>query len=184
MKTVQQVINEADILVPNVLSVQQKLDQLNNITNEFYNNIKVPSVIIFPMISNPIEVPVNDMKDKDINYIQVGYMIYKNDDHVGTFNTGNRFDYNNTSKLLTLRPSYKKGSDCVIRYYKSRSKTYTISTLDTDIDAPSEFQQSFVPALAAWIALTQDDISRSSIYEAQYRSVWNAASQNYGSEQS
>lgn len=184
IKTVQQVINEADILVPNVLSVQQKLDQLNNLTNEFYNNVKVPSVISFSMENGTEVVPVYDMRDKDINYVQAGFLVYKNDDHVGTFNTGNRFDYDNETRTLTLKPSYPKAVECVVRYYKSQSKIYTTSNLDTDIDAPSEFQQSFVPALASWIALTQDDISRASVYEAQYRSVWNAASQNYGSEQS
>ena len=49
MKTVQEVINEADILVPNVLSNAQKVEQLNNITNEFYNNVKIPNSISFPM---------------------------------------------------------------------------------------------------------------------------------------
>ena len=180
MKTVQEVINEADILVPNVLSNAQKVEQLNNITNEFYNNVKIPNSISFPMPTNSAIVPANDIKEKDIEVVQIGFLNYRDNNKAGTFNTGNRFTFDDNSKVLTVYPRYPKEEQCIIRYYKSKSKIYRTSLINEEIDAPVEFQQSFVSALAAWIALTQDDIAKSSVYESQYRSVWNAASQNYG----
>lgn len=183
MKTVQQVINEADLLVPNVNTIQQKIDQLNNITNEFYNNVKIPEHTFFNVIKNQTNYTITGakIKEKDIENVQVGFLNYRSNEHADTFNTGNRFTFNDSTNELVITPPYTKNDTGIIRHYRCKNKTYTSDNMNEEIDAPEEFQQTFVNALASWIALTQDDITRASIYEANYRSTWNAASQNYGS---
>nr|WP_256703276.1 hypothetical protein [Paenibacillus peoriae] len=66
-----------------------------------------------------------------------------------------------------------------MRYSRIGTTTYTSSNLTIEPDAPLEYQWTYIPALAAYIAHSQDDAVKASNYENQYKAAWNVAAQNY-----
>ncbi|MNW68877.1 hypothetical protein D3C74_477610 [compost metagenome] len=57
--------------------------------------------------------------------------------------------------------------------------TFTTANLINVPDAPEEYHWTYIPALAAYLANTQDDGVKAANYENQYKSAWNVAAQNY-----
>lgn len=181
MKTIQQIVDDADKLVPNVVPVQDKVAQINNIERDFYANVKVPDVHYFNFTKgqSTYNLTGTDLKSKDIEVIQTSVLNYRQDKNTGTFNTNNKFTFNDNTKELKLSPAPTFSGEGRVMYYKNSTSNYTMSDLNTVINIPEEFQQTIIYALCAWVALTQDDISKATVHETKYRSDWNAASQNY-----
>lgn len=182
MLTIQQVIDAADNLVTNVIPVDEKVKQLNNIDRDFYANVKVPTTYYFGFEKNIglYELAGAKMKSKDIEIVQIGPYNYKQDKNTSSFRTSNLFNYNDENKELNLIPPPPFRGEGRIMYYMNSFADYSTSDMDHVLEIPEEFHQTFIPALASWIALVEDDITKATVYETQYRSAWNAASQNYG----
>lgn len=178
----QDIINAADVLVPNVIPIEEKVEQLNDIDREFYNNVKVPTNYFFNFEKglNEYELAGAKLKSKDIEFVEVGMFIYKNGFNTSSFRTSNLFDFNDENNILTLHPPPPFRGSARIVYYKNSFSEYSADDLTQQLDIPTEFHQTIIPALASWIAFTQDDITKATVYEAQYRSDWNLAAQNYG----
>lgn len=84
------------------------------------------------------------------------------------------------SMILSPAP-YQNGLQGIVRYHRI-AITFTIGNLIAVPDAPEEYQWTYIPALAAWIANTQDDAAKAANYESQYKALWNEAAQNYQNE--
>lgn len=181
MVTIKNIIDEADILVPNLLSDADKVTQLNAINQDFFTLIKIPKLARFSATSGePGYTLPADVRAKNIDLVKVGLLQYLDLQSDSVTPTQNTFDYNDENNSLTLSPApYQNGLQGIVRYHRIATTTFTSSNLEVTPDAPAEYHWTYVPALAAWIALTQDDSDKATLYEAQYKTAWNVAAQNY-----
>lgn len=181
MLTIQQIITEADILVPNVLAAADKVTQLNAINNDFFNVVKIPQLTQFSAVSGQPDYPLPaDVRAKNIDLVEVGLLNYRDLLSEDVTPTQITFSFDDTTNKLTLSPApYQNGLQGIVRYRRYAATTFTSGNLDAAPDAPSEYHWTYVPALAAWIAQTQDDAAKATMYESQYKVAWNVAVQNY-----
>jgi hypothetical protein len=180
MLTLQQIITEADILIPNLLTGPEKVAQLNSINNDFFNVVKIPKLASFTGIKGQaVYVLPTDIRAKNIDYVKLGLLTYLDLQSDNVNPTQNVFSFDDASSTLTLSPAAYGAVQGVVRYHRIAVTIFTSASLSAVPDAPAEYHWSYVPALAAWIALTQDELTKAATFEAQYKSAWNAASQNY-----
>lgn len=181
MLTIQQIISEADLLVPNTVSTADKVAQLNAINGDFFNVVKIPRIARFSgMIGQPDYTLPADVREKNIDLVECGLLKYRDLMSEDVNPTQNNWSFDDNSKKLTLSPApYQNGLPGIVRYHRLATTTFLVSNLSAQPDAPEEYHGTYVAALCAWLALTQDDASKAAIYEAQYKSTWNVAAQNY-----
>lgn len=181
--TIQQIITEADILVPNVLSTADKVLQLNQINQDFFNIVKIPKVSSFTTtVSSSYTLP-NVVRSKNIDYVKVGVLKYRDQLTDAVSPLQNVFTYDDDTHTLTLSPApYQSGLPGIVRYHRIATTTFTPSVLSTVPDAPEEYHWTFIPALASWMANTLDDTVKGAFYEVQYRDAWNSAAAGYQKE--
>lgn len=183
MLTLQQIIQEADILIPNLLSPAEKVAQLNSINQDFFNVVKIPRIAKFAAIKNQSDyvLPI-DIRAKNIDYVKVGLLEYLDIQSDAVNQTQNTYAFDDDSATLSLSPAPYADVQGIVRYHRIATTTFTGSNLATSPDAPAEYHWTYVPALAAWIAMTQDEASKVATFEGQYKAAWNAAAQNYQKE--
>lgn len=181
MLVLQQIITEADILVPNVLATGEKVAQLNAINSDFFNVVKIPKLARFTGIQGQTDyVLPNDVQAKNIDMVKCGLLQYRDLQTDGVLPTQNNYSFDDTNKSLTLSPApYQNGLQGICRYHRIATTTFTSGSLNAYPDAPAEYHWTYVPALAAWMANTQDDGIKAAILTDQYKAAWNVASQNY-----
>lgn len=181
MLTLKNIIDEADILVPNLLSDAEKVTQLNAINQDFFNVVKIPKVTIFNGSAGQTDyVLPADVRAKNIDLVEAGLLKYR--DLLSDIVTPvqNTFAFDDTTHTMTLSPApYQNGLQGIVRFFRIATTTFLASNLDAVPDAPTEYHWTYVPALAAWLASTQDDSIKAGIFEAQYKAAWNTAAQNY-----
>ncbi|MDQ6418670.1 hypothetical protein RB620_04385 [Paenibacillus sp. LHD-117] len=181
MLTLQQIIDEADLLVPNTVDPPDKVTQLNAINREFFNVIKIPKIVRFAGVLGQSDYTLpTDVREKNIDLVEVGLLKYRNlmSDEINP--TQNNWSYDDNSKVMTLSPApYQNGLPGIVRHHRFATTTFLSGNLTAIPDAPEEYHWTYVPALCTWLALTQEDASKAAIYEAQYKSAWNVAAQNY-----
>lgn len=184
MLTIQQIITEADILVPNVLSTADKVSQLNAINNDFFTVVKIPKLARFVGIQGQIDyVLPNDVRAKNVDLVKCGLLQYRDLQTDGVLPVHNNYSFDDSSHILTLSPApYQNGLQGICRYHWIATTTFTNSSLNAYPDAPAEYHWTYVPALAAWMANTQDDGVKAAILADQYKAAWNVAAQNYRKE--
>lgn len=181
MLNLQQIISEADILVPNVLAPAEKVTQLNAINSDFFNGVKIPVVSRFTAVSDQPNYPLpTDVRAKNIDLVECGLLRYRDllSDDITPTQIAYSFD-DSTSKLTLSPAPYQNGLQGIVRYRRFGTNTFTSGNLSASPDAPTEYHWTYVLALAAWIAQTQDDAAKAAMYEAQYKSAWSVAAQNY-----
>lgn len=180
MLTLQQIINEADTLIPNLLSTVDKVTQLNAINQDFFNVVKIPKLANFTGVKGQANYTLpNDVRAKNIDYVKLGLLTYRDLQSDNVNPTQNVFAFDDASSTLTLSPAAHGPVPGVVRYHRIATTTFTSANLSAVPDAPTEYHWTYVPALAAWIAMTQDELIKATTFEAQYKTAWNAASQNY-----
>ncbi|MFX3633719.1 MAG: hypothetical protein ACE3L7_25540 [Candidatus Pristimantibacillus sp.] len=184
MLTIQEIITEADILVPNVLAVADKVVWLNQINQDFFNAVKIPKVARFTATAGLTDYTLqSDVRAKNIDLVDVGILKYRDLQTDDVAPLQNTFSYEDLTHSLTLSPApYQNGLQGIVRYHRLATKTFTSGNLSAVPDAPEEYQWTYIPALAAWIANTQDDAAKAANYDAQYKAAWNVAAQNYQKE--
>jgi len=177
----QEIIEEADILVPNEIPTADKVMQLNAINQDFFNVVKIPKLYRFTGTAADEYTLPSDVREKNIDYAQIGVLKYRSLDSDIVAPLQNVFSFDDETSKLTLSPApYTSGLQGIVRYYRIATTTFVSTNLNVTPDAPAEYHWTFVPALASWLANTQNDSGNAANYEAQYRSAWNTAAQNYG----
>lgn len=183
MLTLKQIITEADILIPNLLSDAEKASQLNAINQDFFNVVKIPRIATFSTVKGQATYKlVNDVRAKNIDYIKVGLLQYLDLQTDVVTQMSNTFSFDDSSSTLNLSPAPYAAVQGIVRYHRIATSTFLSSNLNATPDAPTEYHWTYVPALAAWIAMTQDEASKAATFDAQYKAAWNAAAQNYQKE--
>ena len=180
MLTLQQIIDEADVIVPNGYTDADKISWLNHINQEFFNVVKIPKVHTFTTTTADEYTLPNDVRAKNIDLLEVGLIKYRNLLKEDVNPTENFFTFDDTTFKLTLSPvPYKTGLKGIVRYQRIATTTFTTSSLNANPDAPAEYHWTYVPALCEQICLATDDGVKAANFAQQYLSAWNAAAQNY-----
>lgn len=178
---IQQIITEADILVPNDVQTADKVVALNGFNQDFFNVVKIPRVISFaPVIDQSDYILSAEVRLKNIDLVSVGVIRYRELLPSTANPLQNTLTFDDSSHVLTLRPApYASDLQGLIRYARIATTTFTADNLSSAPDAPEEYHWSFIPALASYLANTQDDAIKAANYEVQYKAAWNVAAQAY-----
>jgi len=181
MLTLQQIIDEAYTLVPNEVDVADQVIWLNQVNQDFFNVVKIPKIANFTTTRDLATYTLpSAVQQRNIDLVMVGVLKYLNlyEDAVSPLQ--NRYGFDDDTKTLTLNPApYNSGLQGLVRYRKIATTTFLSSNLNAVPDAPEEWQWTYIPALASYLAHTQDDEVKASNYEMQCRNAWNTAALNY-----
>lgn len=175
------IVYEANLLVPNDVSADDKIQWLNAINQDFFNVVKIPRITPFTPVKDQVNYTLPDeVRLKNIDLVMCGIIKYKELTPQTPNPMQNTFAYDDSTHVLTLRPApYQAGLQGVVRYSRIATTNFISSNLNVDPDAPFEYHWTFIPALASFIANSQDDAVKASNYENQYKAAWNVAAQNY-----
>lgn len=178
---IQSIIAEADLLVPNEIPEANKLLWINSINQDFFNVVKIPKIVRFVCVASQADyILPDDVRSKNIDLLMVGLFRYQSLASDLVIPTQNMYSFDDVSHTLSLFPApYSSDQQGVLRYRRIATTTYTTSNLTAPPDAPEEYHWTYIPALAVFLSLAQDDGVKAANYEAQYKSAWNAAAQNY-----
>lgn len=178
--TIQQIIDEADAIVPNEIALAMKVSWLNNPNSDFFNVVKIPKIARFNTVKDQATYTLpSDVRGKNIDLVNVGLLTHQDLDTDSVKPLQNFFTYDDSTKTLTLNPvPYDNGLSGIVRYHKIATTTFLSSNMNAVPDAPEEYHWTFVPALCEYICLAMND-PKASTFAAQYTSAWNVAAQNY-----
>lgn len=181
MFTLQQIIDEASTLVPNEVLVADQVIWLNAINQDFFNVVKIPKVAYFTTVKGQTDyVLPNNVQERNIDLVTVGVLTYQSLYENDVKPLQNQFGFDDDTHTLSLNPApYQSGLRGLVRYRRIATTTFTSSNLNAVPDIPEEWQWTMIPALASYLANTQDDSVKASNYEQQYRNAWNSAALNY-----
>lgn len=177
---IQQIIAEADILVPNDVQPADKVIALTGINQDFFNVVKIPKIVRFPSVAaqGDYTLPA-DVRQKNIDLLMIGMFRYMSLDNSEVTPRQNAFSFDDVSHVLSVWPAPYGVLEGFLRYYRIGTTSYSADNLPAAPDAPEEYHWTYVLALAAYLANTQDDAGKAANYEAQYKAAWNVAAQNY-----
>lgn len=185
--TNQQIITEADILVPNAYTVTEKVPWLNALNQEFFDVVKPPTTERFVATAGTTTYTLTgNIKEKGIDKVMADNKKYRSLNYEDVQPTQNWFMFNDASKLLTLSsaPS-RSGLTGVLRYAKSSTTTFTTGAVATQTpDAPGEYHWIIVLGLAEYIAKANEEDAKALDYGGQYRNALNTAALNYWKDES
>lgn len=180
MLTLKQIIDESYTLVPNEVPTSEQLVWLNAVNQDFFNAVKIPKIYRFSTTMSEVYTLPSDVRQKNIDYVQMGVLKYRDLDENRIEPLQNAYSFDDVSKTLTLSPApYQSGLQGIVRYYRIATTTFISSNLNAIPDAPEEFHWTYIPALASYLANTQDDSSNAANYENMYKNAWSVAVQNF-----
>ncbi|MDK8193775.1 hypothetical protein QP794_27205 [Paenibacillus sp. UMB7766-LJ446] len=175
-----EVISEADMLVPNDVPVADKVIWLNSLNQDFFNVVKIPKIAKFDCIAGQVDyILPQDARQKNIDLVMIGMFPYKSLDRDDVTPAQNAYAFDDATNTISLYPAPYADLRGFLRYHRIATTTFLSTDLTVPPDAPEEYHWTFIPALAAMLANSQDDSVKASNYENQYKAAWNVASQNY-----
>lgn len=176
----EEIIFMSDELVPNEVPVADKVIRLNAINQDFFNVVKIPRITMFDCITaQPSYTLPADVRSKNIDLVMSGMFRFMSLERDPVTPGQNAYRFEDKTSTLTLLPAPFSDQQGVVRYRMIATTSFTVSDLQVEPDAPPEFHWTYVPALAAYIANTQDDSVKAANYENEYKAAWNVAAQNY-----
>lgn len=177
---INEIISESDLLVPNEMAVADKIIWLNALNQDFFNVVKIPKIARFDCIAGQSDYSLPaDVRQKNIDLVMVGMFPYKSLDRDDVTPAQNAYTYDDTTRTLSLFPAPYDTLKGFLRYHRVATTTFVSAALNVSPDAPEEYHWTFIPALAAILANSQDDSVKAANYENQYKAAWNVAAQNY-----
>lgn len=183
MLTIQQIINEADISLLNEFSVSDKVSWLNDLNGDFFNTVKIPQTSFFSSTAGQSSYTLSgaELREKNMDKVIVGRLKYESLNYQDVQPVHNWFVFDDSSKILTLSsPPSKSGIQCVARYHRIGTTTFTVGSVSTQRpDAPPEYHYIYVLGLLKYIAESLNDLEQAANYASQYRQALNVAAQNY-----
>lgn len=172
---IQEIIDEADVLVPNGYNEADKIAWLNAINQEFFDVVKIPKYASFtPSLS--VTLP-SDIRAKNIDYLRVGNKVYRNFLTEDIKPREMYFIFDDETNTLTLS-SLSNGTG-QIRYFRMPTTTFTTGNLSASPDAPNEYHWIYVVGLCERIAKANGDTVRANNFGSDYQNALRVAAQNY-----
>ncbi|KQY87080.1 hypothetical protein ASD24_26760 [Paenibacillus sp. Root52] len=177
---INDIISEANMLVPNDVPVADKVIWLNALNQDFFNVVKIPKITKFECSSGREDYTLPaDVRQKNIDLVMIGMFPYMSLDRDEVTPAQNAYAFDDTTKTLSLFPAPYSNLKGFLRYRRIATTTFLSSTLTAVPDAPEEYHWTFIPALASMLANSQDDTAKAAHYTNEYRAAWNTAAQNY-----
>lgn len=181
-KFLREIIDEADVLVPNGYLDADKLIWLNAINQEFFDVVKIPYSEQFLSSAGLLYYTLlGNIKEKDIDKVMVGHLKYRSLRYEDVQPGQNWFTFDNTLKVLTLSAAPSRSDITgILRFYQSPVKVFGSGNINTFTpDAPDEYHWIYVPGLAEYIAKANEEDEKAANYGGQYRAALQAAAQNF-----
>lgn len=184
MLTIEEIIDEADIRVPNSFNATEKIDWINQINQEFFDVVKIPAIATFSADGNTSSVTLDsEVRAKNITKVRVNHSIYKSMLYENVNPGHNYFVFSDSTHALTLTPKPPEGTGLVV-YNKIGTSNYTTGNYIQDSpDAPAEYHWIYILGLAERIAKAMNDVSLANNYAADFRNNLMLAQQNFAIEQ-
>jgi hypothetical protein len=185
MLTIQEIIAEADVLVPNPYSNTEKIAWLNAINQEFFDVVKIPNTETFSSVTGiKTYTLTGNIKEKSIDKVMIGNLKYRSLNYEDVQPAQNWYTFNNATKLLTLSTAASQsGITGIVRFYQVALTNFATGTVGTDVpDAPAEYHWIYVLGLAEYIAKANKQEENVSKYGDQYRNALATAAKNYPKE--
>lgn len=185
MLTLQEIITEADTLVPNAYVNADKVPWLNAINQEFFDVVKIPITANFTTTAGTKVYNLsNVVKEKNADKVMAGSLKYRSLNYEDVQPAQNWFTIDETTNQITLSsaPS-RSGQIGIVRHRKSSATLFTTANVTTAIpDAPSEYHWIIVLGLAEYIAKANEEDEKAANYGGQYRAALATAAQNFQKE--
>lgn len=177
---ISEIISQADLLVPNEVTAQDKVLLLTAINQDFFNVVKIPKIARFSCVPAQTDYSLPaDVRQKNIDKVLIGMYQYQSLDRDDVTPAQNAYAFDDQTHTLSLYPAPYTDLQGFLRYHRIGTTVFDGNNLDVVPDAPEEYHWTYIPALAAYLAHTQDDAVKAANYESQYKSAWNVAAQNY-----
>lgn len=179
---ISEIIAEADVRMPNSFSSAQKVSWLNEVNQEFFDVVKIPSFASFTIpasgATGTYTVP-NDVRAKNIYKMFVGSRIYSSIQYEDVTPGRNYWTLDEVQSAITIVPDGFPNEKGVITYAKIGTTTFVSATLTTVPDAPKEYHWLYILGLCERIAIAMDDIAKSNNFGSEYRTNLSTAQANY-----
>lgn len=179
MLTNQQIIDEADRLVPNCIDLTRKVLWLNELNKEYFEVVKVWRVLQIPFRA----FNGTFVLDAGVRHRNIGSVVFGSEYQDGSRPGASRkiFFFDDESHTLTLSPAPKTGGRGTVIFSRAATTTFSIRNIATDKpDAAPEFHYIYVSGLAGKIAQASGDLEKASQYETEYRNALGEAAANDG----
>ena len=178
--TLQDIIDEANTLVPNDVPTAQQVIWLNALNQAFFNVVKIPKITNFTTTAAASYTLPTDVQERNISLVFCGVLKYLSLQEDPIAPLQNAYTFDNSTSTLTLIPApYKAGLTGSVRYDQIATTTFTSGNLTVSPDVPSEWQYSLILGLASYLANTQGQSALGQNYDMQMHAIWNVASQQY-----
>lgn len=180
--TLQNIIDQADILVPNSESTTNKAVWLNEINQKFFEIVKIPKSSTFTTTLNTATITGLNaaIRGRNIDKVYVGKSLFPSFQYEDVPPGHNYHTFDDDTATLTLSPTpTATGLTGILRWLLTATSTYTSSTLSSSPDAPTEYHFVYIPGLAYKIAETLEDIVKKNNYEKSFMDNLNIAQQNF-----
>lgn len=180
--SLQEIITEADTLVPNAYVTVDKIPWLNALNQEFFDVVKIPVTATFAALSgNKTYTLTGTIKEKNIDKVMIGHLKYRSLNYEDVQPGQNYFTFDEASRVLMLSaaPS-NSGVSGIVRHRKTPVTTFATAGVFTQTpDAPDEYHWIYVLGLAEYVAKAQAEDEKAANYGGQYRNALQVAAQNY-----
>lgn len=175
----QQIIDEADIRVPNAFPADQKIDWLNEVNYEFFDVVKIPKTasVVTDGTATQFTVPT-DVREKNVRKVVVGSNFYRSMIYEDITASMNYYTIDETNNKIIFTPKPPAGN-AVIVYDKMGVTPFVSTNLTVAPDAPIEYHWLYVLGLSVRIAKANNDVVLANNYENDYKNNLMVAQQNF-----
>lgn len=177
----QEIMDEANVLVPNSFTTAQKISWLNELNRTFFEVVKIPLLHFFSATAGTSSFTMpSTITVRNVDRVMVGTLIYRSFqmEDVPPGNAGWSLD--ETTYALTLHPAPSTTESAYVRFMRAAATTYTTTTPASQTpEAPTAYHEFYIYGLAEKMALSMDDTAKANNFGQQYRSLLVVAQSNY-----
>ncbi|MDC6267714.1 phage adaptor protein [Lysinibacillus fusiformis] len=180
MLTLQQIIKEADVRVPNPFDAAQKISWLNEINVEFFEIVRIPKVFRF-MVNGGTDtyaLPAS-IRSHAVESVRNQAVMYESIQYEKVQPGRNYWNLDDDTHQLTLFPRPTINAEAIINYRKKTESIYLTTDLSAKPDAPAEFHYAYILGLCERIAKAMNDVTLANNYANDYRGQLSVAQERY-----
>lgn len=180
MLSIQQIINEADVRVPNPFDAAQKVTWLNEVNNEFFDIVRIPKVHRFLIVGGTdIYTVPPTVKSHTVEIIRSESNFYESLQYETVSPGRNNWSLDDDTNKLFLSPRPMIDGEGVIIYRKEATTVFLVSNLSARPDAPNNYHYAYILGLCERIAKAMNDVTLANNYAIDYRNQLALAQETY-----